>query len=446
MGIQTMQHDRLLRQLDPGERFIWLVDSISSMNFVVIAEIRGHAIAEDRLRRGLGRLQECHPLLASRVAQQPDGSLAFRSSANPIPVQVEERSEADWHRSLEASLGQQFDAASPAPARCHLLHLPRRTVLALTFHHVIADGRSAVDLLKELLRYCLRGIEPDSTAEVPPPMHSLFPPAFKWGERHAEAYDLAKQIAEEALIKGPPAELPFLTNPGSPKLPRIETLRFDREQGQRLKARCREEAATVHGAIGAAQVIAMNRLFETEDERTFHLFSPVDLRPHIADGLNGRLSYCSSALQTFHRVNGASDFWDLAREITAELRRRVERGEGTVNYSLLPLNQVVPDGPGFDAFTTAVRQRPAGSNVSNVGRIATLDDCPEVEVISFALCSIDQHLNSLYVSSYDDQLVVNQTYDAAKLAPPVARKMADEIVRLLLAIAEEPTVLAPALP
>lgn len=429
-----MQADEILRPLDPAERFIWLVDAISSVNFVVIAELGGHPLSEDAVRDGLRKLQGCHPLLASRVAQEADGSIVFRRTANPVPLQTEERSEEDWHRPLEQALGQLFDASSPAPARCHLLRLPTRTVLALTFHHVIADGRSAVDLLKQLLRFCLRGVEPEAPPGIPAPMHSLFPSAFRWGERREEASDLAKRIAEEALIKGPPAELPFLESTGSSKAPRIETLRFERELGRRLQARCRQEGTTVHGAICAAQMIATHRLFDGDEERTFHLFSPLDLRPHISGDLNGQLSYCSSALQTFYRVGRGGAFWSLAREISADLKRRIERGEGTLNYSSLPLEQIRPDGPSFEAFAAAIRQRPAGSNVSNIGRIATLDDCPEVEVISFALCSIDQHLNSLYVSSYDDRLVVNQTYDETKLAPKLARQMAEELMALLSAV------------
>ena len=66
------------------------------------------------------------------------------------------------------------------------------------------------------------------------------------------------------------------------------------------------------------------------------------------------------------------------------------------------------------------------------GRVQPLDDCPEVESISFALCSLPKHLASQNVSSYRDELIVNLTFDGAKLAPELAECLASDLEGLLV--------------
>lgn len=431
-----MSESGILRALDPGERFIWLVDSISSMNFIMIAELADAPLSERVVRDGLDTLQAAQPLLSARVVEEPGGAIAFHRDAEArIPLRVERRGEHDWHVPIQADLDIGFDASSPAPMRCHLLHLPDRTVLSLTFHHVIADARSGGALLKDLLRFCLRGVAPVPSRDVPPPMHSLFPPAFRWSEQPEKAADLAQRIAEDALINGAPSELPFLAHREPRKDARLRQIRLEAETGRRLQERCRRERSTVHGAVCAAQLSATRRLFEGEDGKTLYLVCPADLRPHIAADIGGQLSFCSTLLRSTFRVEEDTPFWDLARNIGSDLRRRLERGDGHLTYASLPLDRIGPSGPAFEAFAGSLDKMPAGSNVSNIGRVEPLTDCPEVEAISFALCAMPKHLASLNVSSYRDRLTVNMTFDAAKLAPELAERLAEDVEAQLRAAA-----------
>ena len=42
-----MSGNYMMRELDPAERFIWLLDCISCANFVTIAELKGDPISEE---------------------------------------------------------------------------------------------------------------------------------------------------------------------------------------------------------------------------------------------------------------------------------------------------------------------------------------------------------------------------------------------------------------
>lgn len=428
-----MSESYLLRALDPSERFIWLLDRISCANFVVMAELTGRPISEESLRRGLDKLQASHPLLCAQVLEEDSaGTVAFRRvEGAQIPLQVEERREDDWTTSIQAEFTATFPDPSQPLARCRLLRLPDRSVLSMTFHHVIADARSGVWLLKELLRHCLRGVESTVAEDVPPPMHSLFPPQFHWHDHPGDADELAQQIKEEFSRHGPPAELPFLIHKEPEREPRLRRIRLDAAQGRRFQERCRAEGTSVQGAVCAAQLIATHNLFEEQSARTLYLMCPVDMRPHLAADMSERLSYCTAFLRSAYRVEGPSAFWSLAREIGADLKRRIQRGDGHLTYTSMPLDKIGTTGPAFEAFAAEVERLPAGSNISNIGRVQPLDDCPEVDSISFALCSLPKHLASLNVSSYNDQLTVNLTFDAAKLAPDLADRLADDLRELL---------------
>jgi NRPS condensation-like uncharacterized protein len=427
-----MSGNYFIRALDPGERFIWLLDRISCANFLVAAELAGQPLSDEALRRGLDELQRKHPLLSARVVEEPDGTVAFyREEGARIPLEVEERCEADWARPIEAELNAKFDDPGLPLARCQLLHLSDRSVVSMTFHHAIGDARSGVSLMKQLLRFCLRGVEPTVAGGVLPPMHSLFPPEFQWQDHPGKAEKLALRLKEEFLRHGAPAELPFLAHREPRREPRLRRIRLDADAGRRLQEHCRAEGTSVHGAVCAAHLIATRNLFDDEEARALYLMCPVDMRAHLVSDMGEQLSYCTSFLRSIYRVESRADLWPLAREVGADLKRRILRGDGHLSYAAMPLDEIGGSGPAFDAFAAGMEQLPAGSNISNVGRIRPLDDCPEVAAISFALCALPKHLASLNVTSYDDELTVNMTYDAAKLAPELADRLVTDLQTLL---------------
>lgn len=427
-----MSGNYCIRALDPAERFIWLLDHVSCANFVVMAELAGHPLSEDILRRGLDKLQASHPLLSARVHEGADGTIAFfREEGARIPLRVEEWPDENWQQPIEAEFNAKFDDPGLPLMRCRLLKLRSRSVLSLTFHHVIADGRSAFPRLRELLRFCLRGAKITALSDIPPPMHSLFPPRLEWKAHPGTAQELAQAMQEDFLRHGPPAELPFLAHKEPRRAPALRQIRLDPARGRRLKERCKEEGASIHGAVCAAHLVATHGLFASPDAETLYLMCPVDMRPHLASDIGDQLSYCTTFLRSNYRVDGPAAFWPLARHIGEDFKRRLSRGDGHLMYALLPLDQIGSTGPAFAAFVAGMAQLPTGSNISNVGRIEPLDDCPEVLSISGALCSLPKHLASLNVTSYKDELIINMTYDAAKLTLELPDHLAGRLQHLL---------------
>lgn len=432
-----------IRTLDVAERFIWLLDRISRANFVVMAEIAGHPIDEDTLRRGLDRVQANHPLLSATVQQAADGSVAFyREEGARIALHIEQRSEDDWNEVIEREFAAPFDTPGAPLARCNLLNLPNRCVLVLTFHHAIADGRSGMARLRELLRLCLRGVEQPGESEAPPPLHSLFPAEFQWHSHPPRAAEIGQQMLQEFARHGAPDALSFLDDQETRREPKFRQVRFGNAQSRAIQARCKAEGTTIHGAVCTAYLLATRDLFGDDAAKTLYLMCPVDMRGYLASDIGDGVSYCTSFLRSNYRVEQGADFWSMARVIVTDFRARLARGDAHLMYAALPLDKIGPSGPAFDAFAAQMAQLPAGSNISTLGRIPLIEDCPEVQAITGALCSMPRHLASLYASSYNDELVISMTYDGAKIAPEAIDRLTDSLKALLGQAVEVPETLA----
>jgi len=98
---------RVDRPLDPGERFFWLANRVSCMNFVVFAELEG-GVDASRLRAALDRAQRIHPLLRVRIAG--DGAAVRFEPADGRRIRLAEiaATASDWGMRVERELGTAF--------------------------------------------------------------------------------------------------------------------------------------------------------------------------------------------------------------------------------------------------------------------------------------------------------------------------------------------------
>lgn len=425
------------RPLDAGEKFFWMLDQVSCMNFVVFAELECQ-LQPAALQTSLAELQRRHPLLNCGIRVRDDGQVAFyRASPAPIGLSVAGIGADNWQEPLQAQLAQPFGADEHPLARA--LYLPRSdapgSIVGLVYHHAIADGRSGTALLRELLQQILGSGNGDAEAhDEPPPMHELFPPQFDWQRHPDKAMAIYGDMKLDIKRYGKPADLPWLQQQHSERQPRFCRIEFDPQQTAMLLQQCREHGTTLHGALGAAQLLAKRTLLAGDGAQTLTLSHPADMRPYLAqsvpdDGLGLYITMLSSSYQ----VAGDSDFWQLARQVVGDIRQQLQRGDGHLLYTLLRTQQVPPDAAGLAGFGQQMLASPKGSMISNIGRVADVGADLPVSSISFALCPMPYQALFTAASSYGGKLILNINYDAAKLAPDVATRLAQQIRAELLA-------------
>jgi hypothetical protein len=153
-----MSGPSILRPLDPAEAFFFMADRVSCMNFVIFAERSGH-LDTSRIRVGLTVMQARNPLLRTRITWTSEEGLCFAAAPDhPIGLECRNVNAEDWQAEIECKLAHPFADQEAPLIRCLYLQIssPARSVLALSCHHSIADGRSeAVNF--SLLRHSRRG-------------------------------------------------------------------------------------------------------------------------------------------------------------------------------------------------------------------------------------------------------------------------------------------------
>ena len=436
-----MQADPIDRPLDPGEAFFYLADRTSCMNFVLFAERRGHLDA-GRVRAGLAVLQQENPLLQARITWSAEAGLRFQSAPGlPITLECRETSPDGWEAWIEHQLRHTFESNEAPLLRCQYLYWssPDRSVLALTFHHAIGDGRSGAELLRRLLDIIAADAASTPRAAIGtlPPMYEVFPPRFRWSEQPDTADQVADQMMADYKRHGRVGRLPWLASTvlsAATRAPRFIRFIVPPEATTRLLALSRRHDASLHGVLCAAQLLAQYRLQGSTQKEALFLSCPVDMRPYLEPvqpatptGLYVTLISASFALEP------GTDLWELAREVVRQTRVQLARGEGHLFFSLYGLEEQ-PLAPESEA--RLMKSLLASLNhtmVSNIGRVATVDSDPAVEAISFALCPMPYQLLFSAVSTYRDSLIVNLNFDAGRIEEQVATALAAAMRDILLA-------------
>lgn len=434
-----MQKVCIDRPLDAGESFFFLADRVSCMNFVMFAERNGE-LDPIQIAAGLRRLQQENRLLEARITWTDTGGLRFESAAS-VPIALECRAtQADgWQASIERELARPFDLGDAPLMRCQYLHWSAADgapacVLALTFHHTIADGRSGGELLRRLLEFLtVNDALVPRDAAILPPMAESFPETFRWSGQPDAARLALEQMLTAYGRHGRVHRLPWLAQPASERHPRFIRLALPPEATRRLLVLSRQHGTSLHGALCAAQLLAQYRVQATGNREALFLSCPVDMRPYLepvppAAPTGLYISLISAAFA----IERGTAFWELAREVILQTRAQLARGEGHLFFNLYRLTGK-PILPAIESwFAKALLATLDHTAVSNVGRIAAVASDPAVRAISFALCPMPYQALFSCVSTYEDQLIINMNYDAGKLTTQVATSLANTVREVLL--------------
>lgn len=221
--------------------------------------------------------------------------------------------------------------------------------------------------------------------------------------------------------------------------PRIIALRFEEAVVEGLARRARREGASVHGLIGAAELIAARDLFAAEGAPVLMLTSPVDLRGSLREPQGDATpAFCVTLLSTLAEVAGEEGLGALAARLTGDLRRQLAEGCGHLFYHLAAPAETLPATPEAVAgFAAWMRRMPTAFVLSNVGRVEAMPAAGGVTVdeVSFALCPMAHQPLFVAASTWGGRLALNVVHDSARLAPEAADGIVARMDRLLRAAA-----------
>lgn len=426
----------LPRRLDRAEAFFWFLDRVSSMNFAVIAEGRG-TLTDAAVRAALDAAQRRHPLLRVSIAADAERRLSFVPAPH-APIPYARCADADWRDALAERLVQPFALdAAPLARAWRFARDDGGWVLALVLHHSIGDARSAFAVLDEILQGAA-GLPLAGDSIAPrAPLTDLYPAHVTGdaGRRLGEQTKAARKALAERI--GLPEPQAGHGAPTGRLQPRLRSLRFDAAQTAALADKARAAGATVNGLIGAAQLIALRRLFGDDAPRTLGLTCAADLRPYLSAPMDATTpGFYVTLVSSIQRVGDADELWPLAQRLSSAIRQQLQSGAAHLLYDFMPpAEHFAPDAEGIAAFAQLMARGVQTSLLSNAGRLAALPALPGlvVEARSFALCPTPTQPVFLAVATDAGGMTLNLNHNIAQLAAGAADAVLAGVRELLLA-------------
>jgi hypothetical protein len=303
MNDKTSSDGAQSRPLTAQEEIYWRLTYNDQIHPVLAAEVKGRTTT-DQWRMAIDLVQRRHPLLQVKI-EMPSASNEFRQpmfvagQGEIIPLRLghslDERSIAE---EIERELATPFLSGQAPLARCVILHEAERSVFILAISHSIADGMSALLLVRDVLN-ALSG----RSLEISPiPM----PPT-----------------AEELLGLTPvvPSRVPPEGNNVSINAGRKPTVLLHSLSVQATKEllfMVRAQALTIHAALVASFVLALSRQRPNRQMTPVRVISPVNTRGELAAGDVLGLYFTSP--QSSFAALGDKSFWDIAFQVRADAK------------------------------------------------------------------------------------------------------------------------------
>jgi hypothetical protein len=318
------------RPLGSRERFLWLLDQQRPVHFTMAAEITGR-YAPDQWLQALATVQAQHPLLSAAIHINSNKAPEFvLQPGHTIQFKIVKLSIAnDWIAQLEQDAAQRFNSTCAPLLRAAVYESDKVSIIALTAHHAISDGRSLSFLLRDLLD-AMNG-KTGQIYSMPPSLDFYTEGSYN----SANEVPVTNQLIDNFKQQPPQAW---------PK-PQFQVLALTKELTSRIIERSKQEGTSVHGALSAALVWVSKSL----QYSPIRIYSPVSIRETVGAGETTCVSITGRTV-SFDAITNSS-FWDTARYAKQELNGANSLAFLTAfNQALLEMLPTVRNSEDVDHF------------------------------------------------------------------------------------------------
>jgi NRPS condensation-like uncharacterized protein len=328
--MNNAQEISVYRSLGAWEYLLWLYDQVSTTHFSLVAQITGQFSLE-KLKQTLQHVQQRHPLLRVRIAVDETEKPWLVEDAAQIPLRVVQRQGSQhWEREVERELGIPFIWTQAPLIRSVVVHSPNISELIVTCHHAIADGLSALYLIRDILS-ALANKNADLQLEPLP----LLPPVQNLvsSELHQNSYstsDNVNLLNEENIQSQKALQQPVFKNfdhhairPAS-SYAHLCSGSFSPETTQLLISYCKQKQISVHSAICAAFLMAIYRQNCSKQALTLKCISPINIRSCLTPVPEEDFGCYASVILTSHTLTPDLTLWDIAYSLKEQLNQAMK--------------------------------------------------------------------------------------------------------------------------
>ncbi len=329
--------------LSEAQRGLWLTwqsdPSSPAYNIGGLITVEGE-LGEAAMRQALAALAARHEPLRTTFGLSADGEPVQRLDASAAPTLVarDVADDAESAAAAEALVRKPFDLETGPLLRVELHRRgDGRSAIALSLHHVVADGE-AIGLILEELSVLYQAALAGVPAELKP-LPIQFSDYVRWLRDWLDAGEKERQIAfwRDALgNEHAPLELPFDRRRRTPRGP-VEggghTVRLSPELSGRLRATARNGNATLFMVVLTLFRLALARWSGSDDVRvgaplsnrrraeTHGVVGYFAATASLGGALDQRLSFADALAEEKERLLAASENVDVPFDAVVEALR-----------------------------------------------------------------------------------------------------------------------------
>jgi len=419
------------RRLGATEAIYYLLDSLYCLNFVVFAEVGG-TLERAHLDRALLAAQQEKPLLRACIAQV-DGHPAFEAvPMEQAPLKAQVQPLRNWRLRLAEQLDTPFADAAPLARFFWFGGRGGQSVAAMVFHHAIADGKSGAQVLLDVLRRA-GGEDLPLVLQAARPSAQDLDPINSRGMVESTVQKVGFWLGQGRATLKFARQLPGY-DPQLRSERNIKAIPYtvSKNKGRALLEACRAHGTTVHGVLGAAQILAINSECGAREERHLALTSLADLRGVLRDQLSADdLGLYIATLTTVHAVAASPDLWQLAIGIKTELSSLLHSGDANLIHSFYPRAPLLPiSRHSARLVQAAAALGPPASMLTNIGnqQQVTLRNGARIRSLAFMVSPPPQHPVCVTVAGYAGGLHLHLLYDQTKLNDAQAKRIGNALI------------------
>jgi NRPS condensation-like uncharacterized protein len=415
-----------------------------SYNVVTISRIKG-PLSEEIVRQALDLAQSRHPRLNSRIVGSLDNLWFETEGTQKIPLRVANKFHNEqWQEVVLEEMNEKIDS-SKVLLRAVLVQIESEdstSYLITTIHHAITDALSGIQLHSELLTYCKSLASGERITQVPslpvlPPVEELMPESMKGFRGTMNSVLFLLRVMLQQLWNRPESL-------GFEKCVPIELRRcgmvhrrLDKELTQQLVELCRQEKTTVQGALCAAMLLVAARKIAAVKETDVRVScnTYIDLRRRLKPVVSDEnMAVLASSVTSFHTLQTSTLFWELARDVTQQVKAGLERND--IFAGVLMCKKL------FESFLTRPNEVPVTVALTNVGRvnIPKVYDPFELEEISYvpvqAACG---GVFTAAVATFEGKMLLNFVFSEPSISRETMETLADSVVSCIVDVCERST-------
>jgi hypothetical protein len=343
--------------------------------FTSVFTIKLHGdLDESRLRQALARVQAKHPLLRCVVEDSVTGPRFVQSDRPaPIPLRIAERNgDNDWQTEVRREWVTPFHGAHEPLVRLVWLRGGETSELLLVAHHCICDGQSGISLLRDCLSAYDHPEQDLASYDALGTIEDIVPAAVLLNRKFQRRLRWKQRLLRVTLLLKNSGRGQTARSPISPEQMYFHRWTVDSPTTLALTERCRAEDVTVLAAVSLAFMQAFRDLRGTQGLNKVNAmvnarrFLP-KMNPEALFGLAPGVALRTKGLPLPQDMS-SNDFWARARELKADLSRRVDRLGAGLYDKLVGLEGL------HDKYSSLVdffERPPAVRNLtfSNMGRL-----------------------------------------------------------------------------